>query len=188
MHPLAAWFFRFFGNGKNGTKIEREQVLLQELVEKTVNGCGYDLVDLERAPGGILRVYIDFLSEEPGRENITVDDCEKVSRQLSHVLMVEDVDYDRLEVSSPGLDRPLKKLQDFVRFAGMEAHVRLRKPVTGMGNRKSFQGILLPPEGDELALEFEGNDRENNSVLHFTITDIDKARLVPQVNFRSSKA
>ncbi|MCZ4065303.1 ribosome maturation factor RimP [Oxalobacter aliiformigenes] len=170
------------------TEIEREQTLLQELVEKTVNGCGYDLVDLERAPGGILRVYIDFLPDGSDRGNITVDDCEKVSHQLSHVLMVEDVDYDRLEVSSPGLDRPLKKMQDFIRFAGMEAHVRLRRPVTGMGNRKSFQGILLPPEGDELALEFEGDDRENNSVLHFTIADIDKARLVPQVNFRSRKA
>ena len=73
-------------------------------------------------------------------------------------------------------------------FAGMLAHVKLRRPVAGMGNRKTFQGILLPPEGDELSLEFEGNDRENISVLHFTIADIDKARLVPQVNFRSRKA
>lgn len=162
--------------------------MLQELVEKTVNGCGYDLVDLERVPGGILRVYIDFLPEETARGSITVDDCEKVSRQLSHVLVVEDVDYDRLEVSSPGLDRPLKKMQDFVRFAGMRAHVRLRKPVTGMGNRKVFQGVLLPPEGDELVLEFDGEDSEHSSVLHFTIADIDKARLVPQVNFRSRKA
>lgn len=176
----------------NGWKAERKlngsKVLLQELVEKTVNGCGYDLVDLERAPGGILRVYIDFLPEDAGDKSITVNDCETVSHQLSRVLMVEDVDYDRLEVSSPGLDRPLKKLQDFARFAGMEAHVKLRRPVTGMGNRKTFQGILLPPEGDELSLEFEGNDKENNSVLHFTIADIDKARLVPQVNFRSRKA
>lgn len=178
-----------FPDGAEGkTEIERERILLQELVEKTVNGCGYDLVDLERAPGGILRVYIDFLPEEAARGSITVDDCEKVSRQLSHVLVVEDVDYDRLEVSSPGLDRPLKRMQDFVRFAGMEAHVRLRKPVTGMGNRKVFQGILLPPEGDELALEFDGEDKEHSSVLHFTIADIDKARLVPQVNFRSRKA
>ena len=167
----------------NGSK-----VLLQELVEKTVNGCGYDLVDLERAPGGILRVYIDFLPEDAADKSITVNDCETVSHQLSRVLMVEDVDYDRLEVSSPGLERPLKNLQDFVRFAGMLAHVKLRRPVAGMGNRKTFQGILLPPEGDELSLEFEGNDRENISVLHFTIADIDKARLVPQVNFRSRKA
>mgnify|MGYP002284912357 FL=1 len=162
--------------------------MLQELIEKTVNGCGYDLVDLERAQGNLLRVTIDFKPEDAGRGNISLEDCEKVSRQLSHVLMVEDVDYDRLEVSSPGLDRPLKKFADFVRFVGMEAHVKLRKPVTGMSNRKTFQGILLEPVGDELALEFEGKDENNNSVLHFTIADIDKARLVPQVNFRSRKA
>jgi len=162
--------------------------LLQELIEKTVNGCGYDLVDVERAQGNLLRVSIDFKPEEAERGNISLEDCEKVSRQLSHVLMVEDVDYDRLEVSSPGLDRPLKKFADFVRFVGMEAHVKLRKPVAGMANRKTFQGILLAPEGDELALEFEGKDKDNNSVLHFTIADIDKARLVPQVNFRSRKA
>ncbi len=162
--------------------------MLQELIEKTVNGCGYDLVDVERAQGNLLRVSIDFKPEEAERGNISLEDCEKVSRQLSHVLMVEDVDYDRLEVSSPGLDRPLKKFADFVRFVGMEAHVKLRKPVAGMANRKTFQGILLAPEGDELALEFEGKDKDNNSVLHFTIADIDKARLVPQVNFRSRKA
>ena len=162
--------------------------MLQELIEKTVNGCGYDLVDLERAQGNLLRVTIDFKPEDAGRGNISLEDCEKVSRQLSHVLMVEDVDYDRLEVSSPGLDRPLKKFADFVRFVGMEAHVKLRKPVTGMSNRKTFQGILLEPVGDELALEFEGKDENNNSVLHFTIADIDKARLVPQVNFRSRTA
>ncbi len=162
--------------------------MLQELVEKTVNGCGYDLVDLERAPGGILRVYIDFLSERADQGGITIEDCEKVSHQLSYVLMVDDVDYERLEVSSPGLDRPLKKMQDFIRFTGMEAHIKLRKPVSGMGNRRVFQGKLLPPEEDELALAFEGDDKENDSILHFTIADIDKARLVPQVNFRSRKA
>ena len=67
-----------------------------------------------------------FCRKMPQSKSITVNDCETVSHQLSRVLMVEDVDYDRLEVSSPGLDRPLKKLQDFVRFAGMLAHVKLR--------------------------------------------------------------
>ena len=171
------------------TTFERGKTLLQELIEKTVNGCGYDLVEVERASGGVLRVYIDLLPEKAdGEASVTVDDCEKVSHQLSHVLTVEDVDYDRLEVSSPGLDRPLKKRQDFMRFSGMEAHVRLREPVPGMGNRKNFQGILLPPDGEELGLEFEGNEPDTRSVLHFTIADIDKARLVPQVNFRSRKA
>jgi ribosome maturation factor RimP len=162
-----------------------EADLLNGLIEKTVNGCGYDLVDVERASGGLLRVYIDFLPEEPVRGNITIKDCETVSHQLSHVLTVENVDYERLEVSSPGLDRPLKRFSDFARFAGMEASVRLRMPVDGMSNRRVFQGILQEPEGDELALEFD--TKEGAALLHFSLADVDKARLVPQVNFRGRK-
>lgn len=168
-------------------KTEQEYLLFEELIEKTVTGCGYDLVEIERASGGVLRVYIDFLPEQADRGSITLGDCENVSRQLSHVLMVEDVDYDRLEVSSPGLDRPLKKFKDFERFVGAEAWVRLRRPVEGL-NRKTFQGILQQPEGDEIGLEFDNPDGKTSSVLHFTIPDIDRAHLVPQVNFRSRKA
>ena len=171
-----------------GLQLEQEHCLLEELIEKTVTGCGYELVDIERAPGGILRVYIDCLPDQAGSSNgISLDDCETVSRQLSHVLMVEDADYERLEVSSPGLDRPLKKFQDFVRFTGAEAWVRLRRPVEGL-NRKTFQGILQQPEGDEIGLEFDNPDGKTSSVLHFTIPDIDRAHLVPQVDFRSRKA
>jgi len=159
--------------------------LLQDLIEKTVNGCGYDLVDVERASDGLLRVYIDFLPEDAAKGNITVKDCETVSHQLSHVLTVEDVDYERLEVSSPGLDRPLKRFSDYARFAGMEANVKLRVPVDGMSNRRVFQGILQEPEGDELALEFD--TKEGAALLHFSLSDVDKARLVPQVNFRGRK-
>lgn len=161
--------------------------MLEELIEKTVSGCGYELVDIERAPGGILRVYIDCLPEKAVSGGVSLDDCELVSRQLSHVLMVEDVDYDRLEVSSPGLDRPLRKFQDFVRFTGSQAWVRLRRPVEGL-NRKTFEGTLLAPEGDEIGLEYDNPDGKTCSVLHFTIPDIDRAHLVPQVNFRSGKA
>lgn len=159
--------------------------LLQNLIEKTVNGCGYDLVDVERAQDGLLRVYIDFLPDEPVQNNITVKDCEVVSHQLSHVLTVENVDYERLEVSSPGLDRPLKRFSDYVRFAGMEANVKLRIPVEGMSNRRVFQGILQVPEGDELSLEFD--TKEGAALLHFSLSDVDKARLVPQVSFRGRK-
>lgn len=164
----------------------RNLLQLHELIEKTVAGLGYDLVDLERAGRGLLRIYIDFLPQFADKGNITVSDCEKVSHQLSHVLTVENIDYERLEVSSPGLDRPLKKLSDFVRFAGHEALVKLRMPVPGMSNRKSFQGILHAPEGDNLKLEFEV--KEGAAMLEFTVADVDKARLVPQVDFRSRKA
>lgn len=159
---------------------------LSGLIEKTVLGMGYELVDFEQAGRGLLRVYIDFAPQEADRGNITVEDCEKVTHQLLHVLTVENAVYERLEVSSPGLDRPLKKLADYVRFAGQEAVVKLRTPMPGTSNRKSFQGILREPDGDGLKLEFEGND--GPAMLEFTLADVDKARLVPKVDFRSRKA
>jgi ribosome maturation factor RimP len=160
---------------------------LLELIEKTVNGVGYDLVDFERADRGLLRVYIDLLPEDvEAKGNITVEDCAKVSHQLSHVLTVEEVPYERLEISSPGLDRPLKKLGDFARFVGEKANVKLRLPMPGMANRKSFEGVLLEPDGETLRLEFEVKD--GAAMLEFTLADLDKARLVPQVDFRSRKA
>ncbi|MGV3656186.1 MAG: ribosome maturation factor RimP, partial [Noviherbaspirillum sp.] len=108
------------------------------------------------------------------------------THQLLHVLTVEDAAYERLEVSSPGLDRPLKKLADYVRFAGQEAVIKLRMPMPGTPNRKSFQGVLHMPEGERLSLEFEGN--EGPAMLEFALADVDKARLVPKVDFRSRKA
>lgn len=159
---------------------------LLQLIETTVEGMGYELVDLERAARGLLRVYIDLVQPVDEEARITVEDCEKVTHQLLHVLTVENVDYERLEVSSPGLDRPLKKLADYSRFAGQEAQVKLRLPVEGAAHRKSFQGVLLQPEGNNLKLEFEGS--EGMAMLEFSLADVDKAHLVPQVNFRSRKA
>jgi ribosome maturation factor RimP len=159
---------------------------LLDLIEKTVVGLGYELVDFERAERGLFRVYIDFAPQDAEKGPITVDDCAKVSHQLSHVLMVEEVNYDRLEISSPGLDRPLKKMADFERFAGQEALIKLRMPMPTVHNRKSFQGVLHAPEGEKLKLEFEG--KEGPAMLEFSLADVDKARLVPQVNFRSRKA
>ncbi|MEB0136231.1 ribosome maturation factor RimP [Actimicrobium sp. CCC2.4] len=159
---------------------------LLELIEKTVVGMEYELVDFEQAARGLLRVYIDFPPEQAARGMITVEDCEKVTHQLLHVLTVENAVYERLEVSSPGLDRPLKKLADYLRFAGMEAIVKLRMPMPGAANRKSFQGVLHAPEGDQIKLEFEG--KEGSAMLEFTLADVDKAHLVPKVDFRSRKA
>lgn len=170
------------GSGDRGN----EEVRLLELIEKTVTGMGYELVDFEQAARGLIRVFIDFAPESGVEGSIAIEDCEKVSNQLSHVLLVEGAAYDRLEVSSPGLDRPLKKIADYVRFAGEEAAVKLRMPMPAAANRKSFQGILLAPEGDKLKLEFEGKD--GPAVLEFALSDVDKARLVPKVDFRSRKA
>ncbi|MGO4812494.1 ribosome maturation factor RimP [Cupriavidus sp. 2MCAB6] len=154
---------------------------LADLIETTLNGMGYELVELERAPGGLMRVYID--QPETG---IVIEDCEKVSRQLTHVLTVENIDYERLEVSSPGLDRPLKKLADYVRFAGQEARVTLRLPING---QKNFVGILQTPTGEpgaeQVGLEFEGQN--GTALLEFAISDVDRARLVPVIDFKGNQ-
>jgi ribosome maturation factor RimP len=153
-------------------------VQLTELIETALAGLGYELVDLERS-GGMLRVFIDHPA---GSVSIAIEDCEKATRQLQHVFTVENIDFDRLEVSSPGLDRPLKKLTDFERFAGAEVSVTLKRALDG---RKQFRGILQAPKGDTIGLEFEA--KTGLAVLDFTIADIDRARLVPHVDFRSRK-
>ena len=110
---------------------------LVELIERTVTGLGYELVDFETSPRArLLTVFID----KP--EGITVDDCATVSNQLSRVFTVENIDFDRLEVSSPGLDRPLKKLADFERFAGQQANIRLRVAVD---TSTIFAGLIKAP-------------------------------------------
>jgi ribosome maturation factor RimP len=137
-----------------------------KLVETTVSGLGYELVDFERSGRGLLRVFID----KP--EGILVDDCQTVSNQLTRLFMVENVDYDRLEVSSPGLDRPLKKEADFVRFAGQQAQLKLRMPLAG---RKNFVGIIGGVNDGILQLDVDG------SQVAIELSNLDKARLVPNL-------
>jgi ribosome maturation factor RimP len=123
----------------------------------------------------MLRVFIEKLHESDqgvGQAGVTVADCESVSRQLQRVFEVEGIAYDRLEVSSPGLDRKLKKAADFARFTGHEAQVRLRRPVNG---RRNFVGIVRAVEGERVEFEFDG-DR-----MAFDIAEIDRARLVPKL-------
>ncbi len=140
---------------------------LNSLLESTLQGLGYEMVDLEMSNHGkLLRLFID----KPG--GINIDDCALVSNHISRLLAVEmDFDYDRLEVSSPGLDRPLRKEADFVRFCGETAQVKLRVPLQG---RKKFVGILKSVQDGQVQLEVEGN------VVDLAISNIDKARLVPQ--------
>ena len=108
----------------------------QQVISAEVSNLGYSLVDIEREGRGLLRVTI----ENPDFDRlITVEDCEKVSHQLTYTLAVENVPYERLEVSSPGLDRPVKSADDFVRFAGLEIELKLRVAVSG---RKNFKGVL----------------------------------------------
>lgn len=135
-----------------------------KLIETTVNGLGYELVDFERSGRGLLRVFID----KP--EGISVDDCQAVSNQLTRLFLVENVDYDRLEVSSPGLDRPLKKEADFMRFAGQKAQIKLRIPLAG---RKNFVGVIGEINNGVLQLDVD------DSPVAIDLSNLDKARLVP---------
>ncbi len=158
-----------------------------DLIAKTVSGLGYELVDVERGERGILRVYIDFTAADALEKGlITVEDCATVSHQLSHVLTVENVAYERLEISSPGLDRPVRTMSDFERFEGHEVTIKLKTAMPGAANRKTFTGMLQAPQGDKLAIEFES--KEGPALLEFTLADLDKARLVPQVDFKGRKA
>lgn len=140
---------------------------LQGLVERSVTQLGYELVDLEISNRGkLLRVFID----KP--EGVTIDDCVLVSNQLGNVLAVEnDIDYDRLEVSSPGIDRVLKKPADFERFVGQRAQVKLRVP---MDTRKKLLGILRGVKADSLLIECE------ETLIEVALSNIDKARLAPE--------
>ncbi|MCC2682349.1 MAG: hypothetical protein K0S36_1913 [Nitrosospira multiformis] len=140
---------------------------LYELLELTLAGLGYELVDLERSPGGkLLRVFID----KPN--GVNVDDCVTVSNHLSRLFVVENVDYDRLEVSSPGLDRPLKKTADFIRFAGESVKLRLRVALQGQRN---FVGILREVKDGILKLEVDGK------MLDLELNNLEKVRLVPKL-------
>ena len=143
---------------------------LNALLEKTVVGLGFELVDVEISPRGrTIRVFIDMPARERG---IDVEDCAKVSNQLQRLMEVEGIDYDRLEVSSPGLDRVVKKAADFERFTGQEIHIRLRIPVN---NRRNFQGELLGlKDAGKVGVRLE------NGEVELDLDNIDKARLVPR--------
>ncbi|MEO8836615.1 MAG: ribosome maturation factor RimP [Caldimonas sp.] len=180
-------------------------------IDAAVSGLGYELVDVERAPGGLLRVTIDHPLAADGSERaVNVDDCERVTRQLQHVLEVEGLSYERLEVSSPGLDRPLKKEADFARFAGEQVELVLKVPFRG---RKRYRGelqrrgdgwrIVVAPTsavaaarrhaasssgkkaaaaaGAAVAGDSPAGDAQ---ALDFSLDEVREARLVPVIDFK----
>jgi ribosome maturation factor RimP len=141
---------------------------IQTLLERVVTQLGYELVDFEMSNRGkLLRLFID----KP--QGVTIDDCVMVSDHVSHFLAVEhDIDYDRLEVSSPGLDRVLKKASDFVRFTGARIKIKLRVPSDG---RKNFVGMLLGLDDDQVLVERDG------VTMRFAMSNVEKARLDPEL-------
>ncbi len=165
------------------------------IVKTTVAGLGFELVDFERAGGGMMRVFIDH----PG--GISVENCADVSNQLTRVLMVENIDYSRLEVSSPGLDRPLKTLEEFSRFAGAPVKVRLNSALEG---RKRFDGIVESVSGETITFRLldevapvkakalkHGNAKATRARaeaapvevkrIAVMLSDIERARLIPDI-------
>jgi len=194
-------------------------VALKEIVEQTVAGLGYDLVEISRSTGGLLRITIDLPWLPPvdgtltAEQFITVEDCEKVTRQLQFALEVDAVDYQRLEVSSPGIDRPLRHQQDFERFAGQVIDVTLKAPI-GLAaagqvsaSRKKFRGILeraealvgadAPAVGAcwQIVWRDEPQAKPGAKIskkrlllplqaLGFTLDELREARLAPIVSFK----
>lgn len=159
---------------------------LHTLIEQSVNQLGYELVDLEISNRGkLLRVFIDKQNPVDIKDSVNIDDCVLVSNQLGNLLAVEhEIDYDRMEVSSPGMDRVLKKEADFLRFTGERATVKLRVPVievsvnakTGVEEKvtkKNFLGFIRGLEDGVLLLECDG------VVYKIALSNIDKSRLSP---------
>ncbi|PIG08543.1 ribosome maturation factor RimP [Comamonas sp. 26] len=187
---------------------------LQQIVEQTVTGLGYDLVEIERTAGGLLRITIDLPWQAPEEgapelpdQFVTVEDCEKVTRQLQFALEVDGADYARLEVSSPGIDRLLRHEQDFIRFEGSEVDLTLKAPIGAAGgekinaNRKKFRGTLERSEegGWQLVWSDEpppkpgvrvSKKREPApmNVMGFTLDELRDVRLAPIVNFKGRAA
>ena len=185
---------------------------LQQVVEQIVTGLDYDLVEIERTPAGLLRVTIDLPWVQPVADApvpeleqfLTVEDCEKVTRQLQFSLEVDGVEYKRLEVSSPGIDRPLRHDQDFVRFEGSIIDITLKVPIgaeaaAGQVNatRKKFRGTLERAEsgGWQIVWSDEPPVKPGQRVskkrvpaplqaMGFTLDELRDARLAPIVDFK----
>ncbi|HRK37268.1 MAG TPA: ribosome maturation factor RimP [Burkholderiaceae bacterium] len=179
----------------------------QASVEQTVTGLGYDLVEIERSAGGLLRITIDmpFVPGTP-EQFVTVEDCEVVTRQLQFLLEVEQVDYRRLEVGSPGIDRPLRNEGDFARFVGHIIDVTLQQPIGVTGtdvaaNRKKFRGTLEATDqaGHWQIVWSDAPDTKPGvrvskkraqapmQAMQFTLGEIREARLAPIVDFKGRK-
>lgn len=186
---------------------------LQDIVAQIVSGLGYDLVEIDRSAGGLLRITIDlpWVQAAEGdaqvEQFITVEDCEKVTRQLQFALEVDGVDYRRLEVSSPGIDRPLRHVADFERFAGQVVDVTLKAAIgaaaTGQvsASRKKFRGTLertVDAQGQvgwqivwSDAPEAKPGQRISKKrvapplqALGFALEELREARLAPIVSFK----
>lgn len=155
-----------------------------------MTGLGYELVGCERSAGGLLRVFIDkpMVNGQEPAQPVNVEDCERVTRQLRYVLEVEEADYQRLEVSTPGLDRPLNHAADYARFRGHDVEITLREAFQG---RKKYKGQLLAADGvaeadlaASTAWRVIFHDGKVEQALDFTLDEVRSAKLVPEISFK----
>ncbi len=148
---------------------------IADLLQPTIQALGLELLGIEYLPASgnaTLRLYIDVNEAERETRVVNIEDCEAVSREVSAQLDVEDPISDNytLEVSSPGVDRPLFNAAQFARFIGEEAKVVLKLPQEG---RRRLQGRIVSVEGDRITVAFD------NQQLSFAADNLDKARLMP---------
>lgn len=212
MGSVPIFFFCFFGESPRTrfASMPKSTAQITELIESTVTGLGYEFVDFERLARGLVRITIDT-DREGG---ISVDDCEAVSDQITHLFTVEGVDYERLEVSSPGVERPLKRARDWKRFVGSPAHVELYEPMHAEGfpeaGRRKLDGKILAVEGEgseaRVRFSFEElhiartpsqavRDKKKAAktpvaapvVVEFDLVDVDRANLIAELDFRGKK-
>ena len=146
--------------------------LSKESLQPVLAGLGYELVELEKARNGLVRIFLDH------PEGIKVEDCVRVSNHLTRLFAVEGIEYDRLEVSSPGLDRPVRTLEEFTRFKGQLAKVKLLAMVDG---RKRFTGRIAEVDGEGGVIFGDVQDAPAGSRIRVTLDQIDKARLEPEL-------
>jgi ribosome maturation factor RimP len=195
----------------------RSLVALTDLVERTLAGMGYELVEIERAGRGLLRVTVDLVdvvdvatadsAPADAQRHIGIEDCERVSRHLTHLFAVEGVEYDRLEVSSPGMDRPLRGRRDFARFAGEMVKVQLYSAVDGRrrlrgrllgideaGGAERVRLVLVPEApapgtrparsaGKGAGKAARRGAHAPGETVEFALADVEKARLAPEWEF-----
>lgn len=141
---------------------------IASVVEPAVAGLGFELVDTQvSGRGRMVRVFIDKAG------GVSVDDCAEVSHHLARVFAVEGIDFDRLEVSSPGLDRPLRKAADFARFAGQKVEVRMR--AADANGRRRYVGTLQGAMGEVVTMVVDGQ------TVELSLAGMERARLVPDL-------
>ncbi len=142
---------------------------INQIINDNAIALNYEVVAIENR-SGVITIYIDSIDNSV---NISIEDCVKLSNHLTRIFEVENIDYQRLQVSTPGIDRPLNKYADYIKFVGHEAIVTFKQ---NFENKKRFKGVILPPQ-DENTLALEVEVKNGFATINFTVDEVDKAKL-----------